>query len=87
MARGGGAMTALNLFCSVKACVAALLAVAPVPEVAFVLQAAAVGAAIGSAVGLRARRRDPHADTWRITTAWATLGLVAGAGIVGVLAL
>lgn len=87
MARGGGAMTALNLFVSVKASVAALLAVAPVPELAFILQAAAVGAAIGSAVGLRARRRDVDADTWRITTAWATLGLIVGAGIVAILAL
>ena len=80
-------MTALSLLCSVKDSVAALLAVAPVPEVAFVLQTAAVGAAVGSAVGLSARRRDPDADTWRITTAWATLGLVVGAGIVVILGL
>jgi hypothetical protein len=52
--------------------------VAPVPELAFILQVAAAGTAIGSAVALRAKRRNPDADTWAITTAWATLGLLCG---------
>lgn len=60
---------------------------APVPELAFALQVASVGAAIGAAIALRARRRDADADAWRITTAWATLGLVIGAGIVAMFAL
>lgn len=55
------------------------VAVAPLPTVGFVLQMAALGTAIGSVVALRAKRRDPEADTWSITTAWASLGFVAGA--------
>lgn len=81
-------MTVLSFFLSAKArVVVASLAVAPVPELGFVLQIAGLGAAIGSAVALRARRRDPAADTWRITTAWATLGMIVGAAIVVGLAL
>lgn len=53
--------------------------VAPVPELAFVLQTTAVGTAIGSAVALRAKRRNPDVDSWSITTAWASLGLGLGA--------
>lgn len=52
--------------------------VAPMPEVALVLQIVAVGTALGSAVALRAKRRYLDADTWAITTAWATLGLMVG---------
>lgn len=52
--------------------------VAPIPEVGFVLQCAAVGTAVGSVIALRAKRRRDDADTWSITTAWATLGLVVG---------
>lgn len=61
-------------------------ALAPVPELGLVLQLAGFGAAIGSAVALRAKHRAPTVDTWRITTAWATLGLVLGA-VVAVLSL
>lgn len=61
-------------------------ALAPITELAFVLQLAGLGAGIGSAVALRARHRDPDADTWRITTAWATLGLIVGSIAVLVLA-
>lgn len=71
-------------FTNVNGVVAGL---APVPEVGFVLQIAAVGAAVGSAIALRARGHDAEVDTWRITTAWTTLGLVVGAGIVVGLAL
>lgn len=53
-------------------------AVTPVSEIAFALQVAALGAAVGSAVALCAQRRRPDVDTWRITTAWASLGLVLG---------
>lgn len=75
-------MTALSFFLFSKVgVVVASLAVAPLPELGFVLQAVGLGAAIGSAVALRARRRDADVDTWRITTAWATLGMVVGAAI------
>ncbi len=57
---------------------ALLAALAPIPEVAFVLQSAAVGTALGSMIALRAKRRYRDADAWAITTAWATLGLVVG---------
>jgi hypothetical protein len=81
-------MTALSFFLSLEVHVmVAQATLAPVPGVAFVLQIGAVGAAIGSAVALRARSRDADVDTWRITTAWAALGLVAGASIVVVLGL
>jgi len=73
-------MTALSFFLSPEAHVMVVGAtLAPVPEVAFVLQVGAVAAAIGSAVALRARTRDADVDVWRITTAWATLGLLVGA--------
>jgi hypothetical protein len=52
----------------------------PLPQLAFVLQTSAIGTAVGSAVAARAKRRNPDADTWAITTAWATLGLVVGVG-------
>lgn len=81
-------MTAFSFFLSVKVhVVVASLAVVPVPELGFVLQVAGLGAAIGSAVALRARGRDAKVDTWRITTAWATLGMIVGAAIVVGLAL
>ncbi len=53
---------------------------APLAPVSFALQLGAVGAAIGGAVALRARRRDQFADAWRITTAWSSLGLLIGVG-------
>ncbi len=54
------------------------LALAAIPELGLVLQLASTGAAVGAAIALRARRRDPDADTWRITTAWSCVGLVVG---------
>lgn len=60
--------------------------VAPIPELAFVLQSTAIGTALGSAVALRAKRRNPEADSWSITTAWASLGFLLG-GIAALLAL
>jgi len=81
-------MTALSSFLSIGTHVIVdQTTLAPVPEVAFVLQVGAVGAAIGSAVALGARSRDAEVDAWRITTAWATLGLVVGASIAAVLGL
>lgn len=56
-----------------------IVGIAPVPELAFVLQITAVGTALGSAVALRAKRRNPQIDSWSITTAWATLGFLLGA--------
>lgn len=54
------------------------LAVTAVPEIAFALQLAGLGGAVGSAMALRAQRRWSDVNTWRITTAWASLGLVLG---------
>ena len=51
-------------------------ALAPNDDVAFVLQAAAVGALFGAAVAARRRRRNPEFDAWLITARWA---LLAGA--------
>jgi hypothetical protein len=56
--------------------------VTSVPELSFVLQAGALATAIGSAVAARAKRRNPDADTWAITTAWATLGSALAALVV-----
>lgn len=53
-------------------------ALAPVPELGFALQLGGLGAALGAVVGLRAKHRTATVDTWRITTAWATLGLIIG---------
>lgn len=53
-------------------------ALAPVPELAFALQLAGLAAALGAALALRAKSRRPTVDTWRITTAWGTLGLAVG---------
>jgi hypothetical protein len=56
-----------------------VLALAPIPDVSFVLQTMALGAAVGSIVALRAKRRyGSRVDASAITTAWATLGLVIG---------
>ncbi len=82
VARGVGAMIASSFFLSVGVGVVLTQGSSvPVPELAFVLQIAGVGAAIGSAIALCARGRDAEADTWRITTAWATLGLVVGVAL------
>lgn len=50
--------------------------VGPMPALGFLLQAVAIGTAFGAAMALRASRRHRHADTWAITTAWASLALV-----------
>ena len=54
------------------------VALAPLPDVGFVLQCGAVGTAFGTAVAARARRRAPGTDTSRITGAWTLLGLGSG---------
>jgi hypothetical protein len=51
---------------------------APLPALGFVLQVAALASAIGSGVALLAKRRDRDADTWAITAARGSLGLVVG---------
>jgi Na+/glutamate symporter len=58
------------------------LSVSAVPELGLLLQLLALGTGVGSAVALRAKRRHRDADTWAITTAWATLGLIVGLAIV-----
>lgn len=52
--------------------------VGPVSVLSFLLQAVAIGSAIGAAVALRANRRGRYVDVWAVTTAWATLALVVG---------
>ena len=54
------------------------LAIAPLPEVGFVLQAGAAGSALGTFVAALARRRDPGVDVARIGAAWTMLGLATG---------
>ncbi len=56
----------------------AVLGLAALPEVGFVLQVASVSALVGALVALRAKRRFADVDTWAITTAWTGLGLVVG---------
>lgn len=58
-----------------------LALVGPMPALGFLLQAVAIGTAIGAAVALRASRRHRHADTWAITTAWASLALGVGGAV------
>ncbi len=53
------------------------VALAPVPEVGFVLQAGAVGTAIGTVIAAAARRREPS----RIAAAWTSLGLLGGVAV------
>lgn len=60
---------------------ASFVAIAPVPEVGFVLQAGALGTAVGTLVAARARRRDPGVDAARISAAWSALGIVVGAAV------
>lgn len=55
---------------------------APSPQLAFVLQTTAVGTAVGSGIAARAKRRNADVDTWSITAAWASLGLVIGVVVV-----
>ena len=57
----------------------ASLALGPIPEVGFVLQAMAVGGALGALAASREFRRTGDADRrWLVTTRWATAGLVIG---------
>jgi hypothetical protein len=67
-----------DLICLISAASWRLALVGPLPALGFLLQAVAVGTAVGAAVALRASRRHSHADTWAITTAWASLALVVG---------
>jgi hypothetical protein len=60
---------------------AAVLALAALPEIGFVLQVTSVGTLVGALVALRAKRRFGHADTWAITTAWTGLALLVGLAI------
>ena len=77
MRRAGGGVSA-SILTSLP------LAVAPVPEIGFVLQAGAVGTAIGTAVAARARHRHNAADTARIVAAWTLLGLGIGTAVTAI---
>jgi len=50
-----------------------------VPLLTIVLQGAAAGALIGSAVLCRARLRGLHVEPWSVTAAWSALGACAAA--------
>lgn len=54
----------------------------PLAPVSFVLQLGGVGAAVGAALSLRARRHGRDVDAWQITTAWSTLGVLVGVAVV-----
>jgi len=71
---------------SAAARTAAVLGLAALPEVGFVVQITSVGTLVGALVALRAKRRFADADTWAITTAWTGLALVVGLVIVVVAA-
>ena len=58
--------------------IAPLPAAAPSDELAVVLQAAGVGALVGTAVSAWFRRRDPAADTWLTTAAFTLLFAALG---------
>jgi hypothetical protein len=50
-----------------------------IPELAFVVQVTALGAAIGAAIAVRSFRRTGNPDRrWEVTTRWTTAGLVVG---------
>jgi hypothetical protein len=62
-----------------NAWVAAWLAFGPSPELGVILQAMALGGAVGALAASRSFRRTGDADRrWLITTRWATAGLVVG---------
>ncbi len=63
--------------------VVAWLAFGPSPELGVILQAMALGGAVGALAASRSFRRTGDADRrWLITTRWATAGLVV-AGLWG----
>lgn len=58
--------------------IAPLPAVAPSEDVAVVLQAAGIGALLGTAVAARRRTRTKRVDTWVITTRWTVAAAALG---------
>ena len=54
-------------------------AIAPSDDVAVVLQAAAFGALIGTAVAARRRARNSEFDTWLVTARWSVALAILGA--------
>lgn len=57
---------------------AALLAVAPIPELGFLLQFFGAGTAVGTFVAYRATQRNPDRETLPIQVRWGCVGLGAG---------
>ncbi len=53
-------------------------AIAPNDDVAVVLQAAGIGALLGTAVAARRRAKDMSADTWLLTARWSVALALAG---------
>jgi hypothetical protein len=63
--------------------IAAWLPLGPSPELGVILQAMALGGAVGAVAASRSFRRTGDADRrWLITTRWATAGLVVGVLVV-----
>ena len=59
-----------------------LPALAPSDELDFILQAAGIGAVVGTAVAAAVRRRRPEADPWPLTASLTLLGAAVGIGLV-----
>jgi 4-amino-4-deoxy-L-arabinose transferase-like glycosyltransferase len=58
-------------------------AIAPSDDLAVVVQFAALGALIGTALAARRRGRDRDFDAWLLTARWTVaLGVGAGVGVV-----
>ena len=66
-----------------SACVVAWLGFGRAPQLGVILQAMALGGALGALAASRSFRRTGDADRrWLITTGWATAGLVVGVLVV-----
>lgn len=57
-------------------------AIAPSDDLGLVLQAAGIGALLGTAIAARRRAQDPDFDAWLITARWTlSVALVTGLGV------
>ena len=64
------------LVAAALAATAVLLAVAPIDELAFLLQLFGAGTVLGTLIAYRARRRNPDRDTFPLQVRWGCVGLV-----------
>jgi hypothetical protein len=66
------------------AATAILLAVAPIDELGFLLQAFGAGTVVGTLIAYRALRRNPGRRTFEIQVRWGVFGLaIGGVGMLG----